>query len=599
MSANETIDARPETIGALITFSSTPNSILIPVYQRIYQWDHEKLVDIMKLTDPDSRDFGFIGTMVFVQNEKQVLEVVDGQQRLITIIIILCALRDYINEYVKKCENAETIKMLEEMSSDIQKENLLVSKSYSEDTDNPRIIFHRTSYDLFKQKYLSANADYIAEDTTLKLEINNFSNNYERAMGYLREKYDHHKKEITPLLNKRLVRLKNLVVNAIYITKAEYAGEVFESINGTGITLKLSELVKNYVFRNMPIASAQTKWDEIEANCDGKTPIIENIIKYDWQNKYEETQDFEIFRSIKAHEKVIDTYLNRLLRVSKIFSFYLHPSIETFAYLKLKDNNNEKNHIIRLATTLRIINVKQFLRLIISLDTLRDYININDYHNLLKNIHNFQIRAKVANINTNEVDRLYSKYGRKMQKIYDGINDGEIKQTEARAKILRLLFFEFSNELLKISTDDGFASGLITFSRSKSTGKDFFKYLLSSIENHLQRNELIIDTKDNQITLEEIYPQDPSEGWNVTDLEPDDIYKFGNATILKGKDNGAGSNKTIDSKILIYKGSNLLINKSLVNMVKANDSKWDKQAIALRAQEMSETAVNIWKIKVN
>lgn len=598
MSAQETIDARPETVGSLIAFSSNPGTIIVPVYQRFYQWDQSKVLDLLKLTDPDSRDFGFIGTMVFVQAKRQALEVVDGQQRLISIILILCALRDYIKEYVTTCSDAETKQMLEDMSRDIQRENLLVLKTYSDARSLPRMIFHRSSYEVFERRYLVGQIDFEPEEHKSRAELNNFSNNYLEAKRYLRERYAYHKpQEITPLLNKRLERLKGLVINAIYIARPEFAGEVFESINGTGIILKLSELVKNYVFRSVSSPKdAQAKWAQIESNCDNKLELIENIIKYDWQNRYEETQDFEIFRSIKANAGNADEYLNRLLRVSKIFAFYLHPNVENFGWLKLDDSRNDKNHIIKLATTLRIINVKQFLRLFIALDTIREYITLSDYHRLLKNVHNFQVRAKVANVATNEIDRLYSKHARKLQRIHDDILEGTISKKDALQSIHKLLFVDLPNDLRKISSDDSFAVGLINFSRTKSTGKDFFKYLLSSIENHLQRSELIIDTKDNQITLEEIYPQDPSDGWKITNLEPEDIYKFGNATILKGKDNGAGSNKVIADKLPIFQSSNLLLNQNLVHVIASNENQWSKGAIQARAKELSEHALDIWKL---
>ncbi len=596
MSAKEVIDARPETIGALITFSSTPKTMLVPIYQRFYQWDRSKVLDILKLTDPDSRDFGFIGTMVFVQAKDQSLEVVDGQQRLISIVLILCALRDFINEYVDGCDEPETVRKLRDMSHDIQNENLLVSKSYSEASDNPRIVFYRNSYEMFKERYLFGNSKFVPEEIRSKVELNHFSNNYESAKEYLRDKYSHRRKEITALLNKRLERLKNLVVNAIYITNPEYAGEVFESINGTGITLKLSELVKNYIFRSVPATTAQTKWEQIEANCDNKSELIENIIKYDWQNKHEETQDFEIFRSVKGNVPDVNGYLARLLRISKIFSFYLHPNSETFNHLKIEDNRNDKNHIIKLASTLRIINVKQFLRLVIAVDTVRDYVSINDYHRLLKSIHNFQVRAKVSNIPTNEIDRLYSRYGKRLQRICDDISEGIISKKEAPHTIRKLLLYNLRSDLLKISTDDTFATGFASFARTKSTGKDFFKYLLSNIENHLQKSELIIDTKDNQITLEEIYPQEPAEGWSVTDLEPEDIYKFGNATILKGKDNGAGSNKVISEKYPVYQNSNLLINKEVVAIISSNSNEWNKESISQRGELLAKSALEIWLI---
>src|SRR5690606_31804737 len=129
------------------------------------------------------------------------------------------------------------------------------------------------------------------------------------------------------------------------------------------------------------------------------------IIKYDWQNRVDETKDFEIFRSIKSSTRQnVGAYLERLFRISQIFNFYLHPNVENFSKLKLVDNQNDKNHIIKFALTLRILNVKEFLRLIIAVDTLKELISIRDYNKMLKNIQNFQVRAKIAGVATNQIN---------------------------------------------------------------------------------------------------------------------------------------------------------------------------------------------------
>ena len=69
----------------------------IPKFQRPYSWEEDNLVEFWDdvITHP-SPDY-FIGSMVVFKKDKQRFGVVDGQQRLTTITILLCVLRDKFN----------------------------------------------------------------------------------------------------------------------------------------------------------------------------------------------------------------------------------------------------------------------------------------------------------------------------------------------------------------------------------------------------------------------------------------------------------------------------------------------------------------------
>ncbi len=598
-STKDVIDARPETIGTLLAFASNPSPIIIPPYQRLYQWDSSKVQDLLHITDPDSREFGFIGTMVFVTDKHGGLEVVDGQQRLLSLVIILCAFREYIDALSDNETDSAEARKLRDLSTDIKRENLLVTKSYDISLDSVRISFKRNTYDSFKNKYLYGDKEYISDEEVSKKELNNFDKNYNAVIAYLNEKYSH-KKPDTTLLVKRLKKLQGLVINAIYITDSSYAGEVFESINGTGITLKLSELIKNYIFRSVEGPRVQERWDQIELMLGGKASSIERLIKYDWQNRHDVADDFEIFRSIKANtpQSDVNAYLDRLLRIAKVFNFYLNPNDQSFSSLRLKDMNNDKNQIIKHSLTLRTINAMQFLRVVSALHDLQKYIQIKDYERFLRLVQNFQVRAKITGIATNEIDRVYSATGKRLTSLKQAVQQDNLTERDVVNQLKEILFDDLKSEMKKFSNDEAFISSFRTYSRTRSSGKDFFKYILSTIENNLQRKELVIDWKDNQITLEEIYPQEPSKEWSTINLEAEDIYKLANATILIGKDNGAGSNFGIDKKLPIYKASNIKLNKEIVDVVSENSGIWDKHSVIIRSQRLADLAVEVWKLSI-
>jgi uncharacterized protein with ParB-like and HNH nuclease domain len=76
------------------------NFYRIPRFQRPYSWEKEHIEEFWTDTiATDAQDY-FIGSMVFFSatRDKQTLNVVDGQQRLTTITLILCALRDKLNQ---------------------------------------------------------------------------------------------------------------------------------------------------------------------------------------------------------------------------------------------------------------------------------------------------------------------------------------------------------------------------------------------------------------------------------------------------------------------------------------------------------------------
>ena len=92
--------------GLLDLFSKRNATFFIPTYQGNYKWEIEEcetfLVDIIETT-MSKREGHFFGTLLYYQSETAFgqpnkLILVDGQQRLITTMLFLTALRDVIND---------------------------------------------------------------------------------------------------------------------------------------------------------------------------------------------------------------------------------------------------------------------------------------------------------------------------------------------------------------------------------------------------------------------------------------------------------------------------------------------------------------------
>jgi hypothetical protein len=77
----------------------------IPPYQRPYSWDkgnvEQLLDDVWEAYEANDEEY-FIGSLITIEREKgRLYDVVDGQQRLTTLNLIFCRLRDAVDEPAK------------------------------------------------------------------------------------------------------------------------------------------------------------------------------------------------------------------------------------------------------------------------------------------------------------------------------------------------------------------------------------------------------------------------------------------------------------------------------------------------------------------
>jgi uncharacterized protein with ParB-like and HNH nuclease domain len=84
------------SVGALF---SQDSFFRIPPYQRPFSWDDEHFDDLISDTkDADRNTQYFMGTMVLHKEQGGTMAVVDGQQRLTSLLILLACLRDAIDD---------------------------------------------------------------------------------------------------------------------------------------------------------------------------------------------------------------------------------------------------------------------------------------------------------------------------------------------------------------------------------------------------------------------------------------------------------------------------------------------------------------------
>jgi hypothetical protein len=125
--ANELFKANSKTVDGLL--NSNGEFFYIPAYQRQYNWDSKKVQRLLESTVEgllglltDDNSFAFLGTIIIIQDEThrtiaplhkadvppKVFLVIDGQQRLTTLVLLLIALHERLRDAYDKITQTKT-----------------------------------------------------------------------------------------------------------------------------------------------------------------------------------------------------------------------------------------------------------------------------------------------------------------------------------------------------------------------------------------------------------------------------------------------------------------------------------------------------------
>ena len=101
-------DPKSTRVGRLFT----DNYFVVPVYQRNYDWEKSQITDfwndIKDVADESgSKDSHFLGQIVTFENDDGWQEIIDGQQRLATSLILIAAIKDISAEMSQKYFKSE------------------------------------------------------------------------------------------------------------------------------------------------------------------------------------------------------------------------------------------------------------------------------------------------------------------------------------------------------------------------------------------------------------------------------------------------------------------------------------------------------------
>ncbi|NLE04835.1 MAG: DUF262 domain-containing protein [Crenarchaeota archaeon] len=551
----------------------------IPRYQRPYAWTEDEVSEFWNDLQEENGPM-FIGSFIFNRGTLETegyLEVVDGQQRILTITILFAVIRDLAKGIDAGLANYYHTR------------RIVVEGDYQKWT--PRIVCGDSTNPFFS-KYIQSTNENILEAVTSSDEEKLIKNNY----IFFKDKISNELKNFESA-EKRIEYIKNLVkrigdiiVIYIKIAREEDAYEIFETTNARGVDLNVADLLKNWIFKNKRIENfrdlAKEVWQDIENNVQGD---MRRFLRYQWVSRHPFVTERKLYKSIKNTIIDWDKYLNDLWSSSDTYNMLIHPSEEQWM-------SSEYKHQARLyksVLALRLMGISQCYVFLMSI--LDNYQKLKtDPVKVFESIEKFSFQySVVAKQPGNKVEKIYSSYALKLHQIVN-----EDLTDESTPVKVHQLFQQLENDLKSnLPPRDLFLKGFDGIKyKTTDQGRLLVKYVLSEINNYWQpTNEFKIDY--NNVNIEHIIPQNPDKSWGLSKTEIKGyVNNLGNLTLLDKTLNSKAGNKSFIQKIDLLRDSQLPITKKLIAEFDAGDKEWNEEKVLQRQTELAKLAYDkVWK----
>ncbi len=530
----------------------------IPVYQRNYDWSESNcnrlLDDIYGIMQ--SGDKHFLGTIVFMAAKSggfalQEYIIIDGQQRLTTLMLILKALSAVAKSVGDDCYHEIEEQYLHNKYCDEEfKVKLKPIKS-----DNNQFLL-----------LLEDKIDEMDEDTHI---YHNFMLCKERFERWT-------EKGTNP--SQVLDALTKLEIVEIVLTKGEDDPQViFESINSTGLELSSADLIRNYLLMN---ADNQEKlyenyWLYIEKTLRNKMDysnldaFFMQYIVYKTSKPVNNRQLYNSFvKLFKDSGYSQESILKELRYYAEIFGVFVYGS----------DKYSER--INKLLYRLRVLNQTTCYPFLLHVfdDYHQGVITEETVEKILQFILAYLLRRMVCGVPSNTLRGLFTylynrifKVASNKQKYYETLN--------------KFLFTVSSKDVIPSAAE--FERAL---QKANIYGNNALcRFLLLDIENGDGKEIL----QAENLTIEHIMPQTLSADW--IHIRPEDheeyLHTLGNLSVTGY--NSELSNKSFSEKQDIIRENSKAV---ILNSDVLDKENWTVADIQARAKRLAEIVLTRYKI---
>ena len=534
----------------------------IPDYQRPYSWATEQtselLDDLLTAMNAGADSYYFLGSIVLIKKEREArAEVVDGQQRLTTLTILLCVLRELTEDTGHRDNLDHHVRAKDQPLTGIK--------------GHFRLSLRKRDRDKFR--------DYVQGSGKLKSFIagnDTLSDSQQRIQENAKCLWDELKKQARkdPSLYEKLASFLLLRCYLVVVSASdqESAYRIFSVMNDRGLNLSATDILKAEVIGGIERGrrtAYSDKWVDLEDELgrDGFGRLFAHIRMIHYKSKARRTliRDFRegVLKNVKSIEFIDET---------------LAPMAGAYWIISEADYRSTENpeavnsYLTHLG---RIDNSDWIPPAIAFFCRHRD-----DHKSLAAFVRDLERLAYAMFILRWNINKRIDRYSEILQEIENGL---DLHSVESRMQLSE----EEKAAVRKALNDDIYLQAQVC------------KPLLLRLDSLLAESGA--DYKHKVISIEHVLPQTPKEGsiwleW-FPDLEEREMWthRLANLVLLSRRKNSKAQNFDFERKKTEYFRRNNVAVFALTSQV-LDRNKWTPGTLIERQQELIRRLVDDWRL---
>lgn len=535
----------------------------VPLYQRPYAWTTEhagELLDDLLTSINDGKDQVedlnpyFLGSIVLIKGDQPESQIIDGQQRLITLTILLSSLRSLIPP-----QSEALTDFIYEKGNPIK------------GTRNRYRITLRERDAEFFQKYVQD------EDGIEKLiDINPATLSDSRRNIF--ENTRLFKEHLEALSENDRFRLAQYIINGCYLVVVstpdlDSAYRIFSVLNDRGLDLSHTDILKAEIIGKIPENEQDSyakKWEDIEEEL-GRELFQELFVHIR-----------TIYRKAKLQDTILKEFRQYVQPAKNPMEFIdnvLVPYADAFNIIKTGSypSDFEDDEINTLLKWLNWIDNYDWVPPAISYFSRHG----NKSHTLQKFLTNLERLAAGLMILRANINKRNERYSRLLTAIEDGTDlfspNSPLQLTDNEIR-----------EIIKILRSDVYSIQKIR------------RYILLRLDSALSGGEA--SYKYSDVTVEHVLPQNPAPDsiWVTWFPDKEEREKYvnciGNLVLLSNKKNSQAQNRDFDWKKKKYFAARKGVSPFVLTSQVLQEDNWTSEVIERRQKESIETLKNVWNL---
>ena len=519
----------------------------------------------------------FLGSLVVINdgnhnNEIDTYKLVDGQQRLTTISLLCCALRNIVklsnpklaSRYHKMLVNSG------EESEDDTYYKVLPTNKYGDREAYQAIINEKEVSVLVKSSIPSA-YQYIFDEVNKKINLEGIHSNtfYKVIANFFQVVY-------------------------IELEKNESPYKIFESLNAKGKDLSQADLVRNYIAMRLPIPNQEkvfdTCWSKIETLLQEKetvgksrigelTAFIRHYLATHSRILCAEDHIYARFRDrCEKHftkDKDFIAEINRLSKFAEYYNCLIRPQHE---------KDQKIREYLKRLSKLDISTAYPFLLALYNAYHSQE-INKKDFLHILKILENYLVRRYITGEFTNYLNKMFPV-------LWNDILKEKINQNikEATQELLASKRYPSDKDIRE-------SIKKAKLYEKNPRGREKLCFVLEEINRYLSKGSGGYTILEDKPTIEHIMPQTPSHEWKKSLGEDyETVYQnylntLGNLTLVTSEWNSSLSNRPFEEKKQKLASHALKINSDYFSQ---DISYWDETEILKRMEFITDNFLEVW-----